>query len=49
MMDTELDMELTPERKAHIKETLLRLWADQNGVDYETMEVTIEKVNAGTA
>ena len=37
MMDTELDMELTPERKAHIKETLLRLWADQNGVDYETM------------
>ena len=43
MGNTELDMELTPQRKAHIKETLLRLFADQNGWDYNDMEVTITK------
>lgn len=43
MGNTELDMELTPKRKAHIKETLLRLFADQNGWDYNSMEVTITK------
>lgn len=40
---TELDMELTPAREARIKETLLRLFADQNGWDYDSMEVTIKK------
>lgn len=39
----ELDMELTPERKTKIKETLLRLFADQNGWDYNNMKVTITK------
>lgn len=43
MADKELDMELTPEREARIKETLLRLFADQNGWDYNSMEVTIRK------
>ena len=45
----ELDMELTPERAARIKETLLRLFADQMGWDYDTMEVTIEKASGGPA
>lgn len=43
MENTDMDMELTPKRKAHIKETLLRLFADQNGWDYKSMEVTITK------
>ncbi|MCI7129608.1 MAG: hypothetical protein MSA09_03420 [Lachnospiraceae bacterium] len=43
MGNTELDMELTPKREAKIKETLLRLFADQNGWDYKDMEVTIKK------
>lgn len=38
-----LDMELTPERETQIKEILLRLFADQMGLDYNTMEVTVEK------
>lgn len=45
MENKEFDMELTPERKARIKETLLRLFADQMGWDYDTMEVTIKKVD----
>lgn len=45
MKNEEMDMELTPERKARIKETLLRLFADQMGWDYDTMEVTIKKVD----
>lgn len=49
MKDGELDMELTPERAARMKETLLRLFADQMGWDYDTMEVTIEKANGGPA
>ena len=44
-----LDMELTPERETRIKEILLRLFADQMGLDYNTMEVTVEKVNNETA
>lgn len=43
MANTELDMELTPKREAKIKETLLRLFADQNGWDYNNMEVIIKK------
>lgn len=43
MENTDMDMELTPQRKAHIKETLLRLFADQHGWDYNSMEVTITK------
>lgn len=43
MANTKLDMELTPKREANIKETLLRLFADQNGWDYNSMEVTIKK------
>lgn len=43
MENTDMDMELTPKRVAHIKETLLRLFADQNGWDYNSMEVTITK------
>lgn len=45
MREAEIDMELTPERAARIKETLLRLFADQMGWDYDTMEVTIKKIN----
>ncbi|GFI47184.1 hypothetical protein IMSAGC019_02507 [Lachnospiraceae bacterium] len=45
MGNAEIDMEITPERAARIKETLLRLYADQMGWDYDTMEVTIEKVS----
>lgn len=41
MNGTELDMELTPERKARIKETLIRLYADQYGLDYDSLEITI--------
>ncbi len=49
MREAELDMEVTPERVERMKQTLLRLWADQNGVDFKTMEVTIEKVSCGPA
>lgn len=38
-----LDMELTPEREEKIKERLLRLYAHQNGLDYDSMKVTIIK------
>lgn len=40
MREVKLDMELTPERAARIKESLLRQYADQYGLDYNTMEVT---------
>ena len=40
-----LDLEITTDRETRIKEILLRLFADQMGLDYNTMEVTVEKVN----
>lgn len=46
MADKETDMELTPERRTEIKETLLRLFADQRGWDYDTMEVKTERADA---
>lgn len=39
-----IDMELTPERAKDIKETLIRLYAHQHGIDLDNLEVTITPV-----
>ncbi len=41
-----IDMELTPERAKDIKETLIRLYAHQHGIDLDNLEVTITPVVA---
>ena len=46
-MGQELDMEVTPERVEAMKDTLLRLWIDQQlkqcGRDAETVTVTVSR------
>lgn len=46
-MEQELDMEVTPERVEAMKNTLLRLWIDQQlkqcGRDEETVTVTVSR------
>ena len=45
-MGQELDMEVTPERVAYMKDLLLRLWVDQHGGSECTVTVTVSRRTA---
>ena len=43
MNKPEIDMELTPQRKENIKQTLIRLWEDQMGTKLERVKPENDK------
>ena len=43
MNKPEYDMEMTPERKENIKQTLIRLWEDQMGMKLERIKPENDK------
>lgn len=49
MAEIKYDMEVTPERADFIKRTLLRLYADQMGMDIVSVKVIANKTKEETA